>query len=96
MAHRNPTPPEQLLTELVRMKATGVNFEHAWRVATGRVNWGHERTARDDWKKALKATRLAWHAAYHDTGPSISTEALMRALIHETDLEDDEQLLVTA
>lgn len=86
---RDLAPPEQLRSELDRLKTKGVGFDLAWRQALRRIAWPHDKTSRDEWKRVFNEMRGVWSDCYHDVGSPLNVDHLAAALLHETDYEED-------
>lgn len=70
------------------MKAQGLRFDYAWKIALQRVAWPHDKQSRHEWKDAIADTRDEWYRAYHDIGHPIDVTKIVTIINHELDASD--------
>lgn len=84
--NRKAPPPEQLRVELMSLKARGVPFDRAWEMAMRKIKWPCDREPKAEWRAAIRATKEVWRDCYHDEGPPLTLEELIRALASDAEM----------
>jgi hypothetical protein len=88
-ASRRTPPPEQLVTELKRLKAKGYDFDAAWDRAWQNIVWPWDKAAKVDWQTAFRATQETWRRCFENEGNPLTIDLLVTALVSEIDLRDE-------